>query len=112
MRKIDVVLAWIMILLGVLHCGAAWITIRGFPVGALWGFAGGTALIEGGLLNVVRQGGGKAMAGFASITANILVIILVLSVGWSQFSHLLHRPSFLATAVVVVAELMFSFRGN
>jgi len=112
LKKIDVVLAWVMILLGVLHCGAAWITIRGFPVGALWGFAGGIALIEGGLLNVVRQGGGKGMAGFASITANILLTVLVLSMGWSQFSHLLHRPSFLVTAVVVVAELLFSFRGN
>ena len=112
MRKIDVVLAWVMILLGVLHCGAAWIMIRGFPVGALWGFAGGTALVEGGLLNVVRQGSGKGMAGFASIAANILLTILVLSMGWSQFSHLLHRPSFLVTAVVVVAELLFSFRGN
>ncbi len=112
MKKIDVVLAWVMTLLGVLHCGAAWITIRGFPIMALWGFAGGTALIECGLLNVVRQGGGKGMAGFASIAGNILLTALVLSVGWSQFSHLLHRPSFLVTAVVVIAELLFSFRRN
>jgi hypothetical protein len=112
LKKIDVVLAWVMILLGILHCGAAWITIRGFPVGALWGFAGGTALIEGGLLNVVRQGGGKGMTGFASITANILLAVLVLSVGWSQFSHLLRHPSFLVTAVVVIAELLFSVKGN
>ncbi len=112
MKKIDAVLAWVMILLGVLHCGAAWITIRGFAVGAPWGFAGGTALIEGGLLNVVRQGGGKGMAGFASITGNILLTVLVLSVGWSQFSHLLRHPSFLVTAVVVFAELLLSFKGN
>ncbi len=112
MRKIDVVLAWVMILLGVLHCGAAWISIRGFPVVALWGFAGGTALIECGLLNVVRQGGGKGMVACASIAGNILLTALILSAGWHQFSHLLNRPSFLVTAVVVFAELLFSFRGN
>lgn len=112
MKKIDVVLAWVMILLGVLHCGASWIAIRGFPVGALWGFAGGAALIECGLLNVVRQGGGKGMARCASIAGNLLLTGMVLSMGWSQFSHLLHRPSFLVTAVVIIAELLFSFRGN
>jgi hypothetical protein len=112
LRKVDIVFAWIMILLGVLHCGAAWISIRRFPVGAVWGFAGGAALIEGGLLNVVRLGGGKGMSVTASIAGNILLAVLVASVGWSQFSHLVHRPSFFVTAVVVVAELLFSFRGN
>jgi hypothetical protein len=112
LKKLDIVLAWIMILLGVLHCGAAWITIKGFPIGALWGFAGGVALLEGGLLNVVRQGGGKGMAGFASITANVLLTILLLSVGWNQFSHLVHHLHFFVVATVVVAELLFSFRGN
>jgi hypothetical protein len=112
LKKIDAVLAWAMILLGVLHCGAAWITIRGFPVGAIWGFAGGTALIEGGLLNVVRHGSGKGFAACASIAANALLTGLVVSVGWHQFSHMVHHPSFLVTAVVVIAELLFSFRGN
>jgi hypothetical protein len=112
LRKIDIVFAWVMILLGVLHCGAAWISIRGFPVGAIWGFAGGAALIEGGLLNVVRLHGGKGISVPASITGNVLLAILVASVGWSQFSHLVHRPSFFVTAAVVVAELLFSFRGN
>ena len=112
MRKIDVVLAWVMVVLGVLHCGSAWISIRGFPVGALWGFAGGAALIECGLLNVVRQGGGKGMARCASIAGNILLAAMVLSLGWHQFSHLLQRPSFLVTAVVVIVELLFSFKGN
>lgn len=112
MKKVDIVLAWIMILLGVLHCGAAWITIKGFPIGAVWGFAGGVALIEGGLLNVVRHGGGKGITTFASITANVLLTILLLSVGWSQFSHLVHHLHFFIVAVVVVAELLFSFRGN
>ncbi len=105
-------LAWAMVLLGVLHCGAAWISIRGFPVGAFWGFAGGVALIEGGLLNVVRQGGGKGISSVAAIAGNILLTLLVLSVGWTQFSHLLRHVNFFVVAAVVVAELLFSFKGN
>jgi hypothetical protein len=111
MKKIDIVLAWLMVLLGALHCGAAWISIKGFPVGALWGFAGGAVIIEAGLLNLVRQGSGKGLARTASIVGNILVTVLILSVGFTQVTHLVHHLHFLLIAALVIAELIFSLKG-
>jgi hypothetical protein len=111
MKKIDTVLAWLMVLLGVLHCGAAWISIKGFPIGAIWGFAGGAAILEGGLLNLVRQGSGKGLARSGSIVANILLAIMLVSLGLSQVTHLLHHLNFIVVTVLVVAELIFSLKG-
>lgn len=111
MKKIDAILAWLMILLGVLHCGAAWITIRGFAVGALWGFAGGAAILESGLLNLVRQGSPRGLARASSIAGNILLTILVLSIGWTQIAHLVHHLHFFLVAALVIAELVFSLKG-
>jgi hypothetical protein len=110
-KKIDAILAWLMILVGVLHCGAAWITIKGFPVGAFWGFAGGAAIIEAGLLNLVRQNSPKGLPRTGSVVANVLLMILVVSVGWTQISHLLHHLNFFVVAVLVIAELVFSLKG-
>jgi hypothetical protein len=110
-KKIDAVLAWLMILLGVLHCGAAWITIKGFPVGAMWGFAGGAAIIEAGLLNLVRQGSGKGLARTGSIVGNILLTVLLLSMGLTQITHLVHHLHFFLIAALVLAELVFSLKG-
>jgi hypothetical protein len=112
LKKIDAVLAWVMILLGVLHCGAAWITIRGFAVGAIWGFAGGVALIEAGLLNLVRQSAARGIALAGSIIGNILLTLLVVSVGLTQLSHLVRHLPFLVVAVAVIGELLFSLRGK
>ncbi len=111
MKKIDIVLAWLMVLLGVLHCGAAWISIKGFPIGAIWGFAGGAAILEAGLLNLVRQGSGKGLARGASIVANILLVILLVSLGFSQIGHLIHHLNFIVVTVLVVCELIFSLKG-
>ena len=111
MKKVDIVLAWLMVLLGVLHCGAAWITVKGFPTGAIWGFAGGAAILEAGLLNLVRQGSGKGLARTGSIIANILLAIMLVSLGFSQVTHLLHHLNFIVVAVLVVAELIFSLKG-
>jgi hypothetical protein len=110
-KKLDTVLAWLMVLLGVLHCGAAWISIKGFPIGAIWGFAGGAAILEAGLLNLVRQGSGKGLARTGAIVANILLAILIVSVGWSQMTHLLHHLNFIVVTALVVAELIFSLKG-
>jgi hypothetical protein len=100
-----------MIMLGVLHCGAAWITIKGFPVGAMWGFAGGAAIIEAGLLNLVRQGSGKGLARTGSIVGNILLTVLLLSIGLTQITHLVHHLHFFLIAALVIAELIFSLKG-
>jgi len=110
-KKLDTVLAWLMVLLGVLHCGAAWISNKGFPIGAIWGFAGGAAILEGGLLNIARQGSGKGFTRGASIVANILLAIMLVSLGLSQVTHLLHHLNFIVVTVLVAAELIFSLKG-
>lgn len=112
MKRLDIVLAWILIILGVLHIGAAWITIRGFAVGAIWGVAGGIAIIQSGLLNLLRQSSPRGLALSASIISNILIAILVVSVGWAQVVHLTHPLHFVVIAVVVIGELLFSLRGR
>lgn len=111
MKKFDLVLAWLMILLGVLHLGAAWISIRGFAVGAIWGYVGGVAIIQAGLLNLIRQSSPRGLPRAASVISNILITILLISVGWTQVTHLLHHLHFAVIAVVVIAELIFSLRG-
>ncbi|HEX6880463.1 MAG TPA: hypothetical protein VF135_08875 [Terriglobales bacterium] len=111
MKKVDIVFAWLMVALGVLHCGAAWISIKGFPIGAIWGFAGGAAILEAGLLNLVRQGSGKGLARGGSILANVLLAIMIISLGLSQIGHLIHSLSFIVITVLVVVELVFSLKG-
>ncbi len=110
MKTFDLILAWLMVVLGFIHCGATFVLHRSVTLGAIWFFAFGVALVQGGLLNVIRNRGGRGVAHLASLFGNLLLLLMSVAVLLLTFRELLHSPQVILVFVAVVAETIFSIR--
>ncbi len=111
MKTLDTVLAWALVVLGVIHCAVTF-TIRPFSLGTVWFFSAGAAMIMAGLLNVIRIGAGKGCVRGSAILANALLVAIVAGVVWFVLRRLTHNPQVIIGAVLAVGELLFSLRGS
>ncbi len=112
MKTLDTVLAWALVVLGVIHCAVTF-TIRPFSLGTVWFFSAGAAMIMAGLLNVIRIGsGGKGLVRGSAILANALLVAMVAGVVWFLLHRLTREPQVIIGAVLAVGELLFSLRGR
>ncbi len=111
MKTLDAVLAWALVVLGVIHCAVTF-TIRPFSLGTVWFFSAGAAMIMAGLLNVIRIGAGKGFVRGSAILANALLVAMMAGVMWFVFHRLMREPQVIIGAVLAVGELVFSLRGR
>lgn len=110
MKKLDLVLAWILVVLGFVHCGAGIVHMGGLNRESIWFFAGGAAIVEAGFLNILRNSGGRGMASVASIIGNVLILLVVvaLSIMVLRTGRFLANPQVIIAIIVIVAETLFS----
>lgn len=110
MKKLDLVLAWVLVVMGFVHCGVAILHIGGLSREGIWFFAGGVAIVECGFLNVLRNSGGRGVVKVASIIGNILLLLVVIAVSILLIGsgRLLTNPQAIITLLVTVAETLFS----
>ena len=110
MKKLDLVLAWVLVVLGFVHCGAGIVHQGGLSLGSIWFFAGGAALVEAGFLNILRNSGGRGMARVASIIANILMLLVIVAIAIVvlRTGRFLANPQVIIALVLIVAETLFS----
>jgi hypothetical protein len=110
LKKLDLVLAWMLVVLGFVHCGAGIVSAAGLKLDSIWFFAGGIAIVEGGFLNILRNGGGRGMARVASILANVLLLLVVvaISIVVLRTGRFLANPQVILALFVVGAETLFS----
>ncbi len=110
MKKLDLALAWIVVVLGFVHCGSTIAGYHGLSADRIWFFVGGIALVECGFLNLVRCGGGRGMARVSSTISNVLLFLALIGLCVVALAngHLLRSTMLLASLAVVGAETLFS----
>lgn len=110
MKKLDLVLAWVLVVLGFVHCGAGIMHLGGLSLESVWFFAGGVALVEVGFLNIIRNSGGRGMARIASIIGNVLMLLVViaLAIVVLRSGRFLSNPQVILALLLMVAETLFS----
>ena len=104
-------MAWVLVVMGCIHCGATFVMRPHLNFDAVWFFSGGVAMIAAGLLNLIRIQGGKGMARPSAISVNILMTLACAAIVWIGLGSLVRMPQVLIVTAAVVAELIFSVQG-
>jgi hypothetical protein len=105
LKTVDKIFAWMLVVLGCIRCGMAFMPGH-FSSESL---SGGTAIIAAGFLNVIRTQSGKgALPRFASIAINLLMTLACLALIWARGTSTLHAPLTILLTIALVAELLFS----
>lgn len=112
MKTIDRVFAWIVLLLGCIHCVVAFVVYKTLNVEAIWFVCGGLVMIFGALLNLVRIARpGDRLLALASALANLLLfVVFVAAVPWLLRHELKQNPQIIVLAIAVAGEFGFSLR--
>ena len=112
MKTADRIFAWIVLLLGCVHCAVTFVVHKALTVEAIWFVSGGLVLIFGALLNLVRIARpGDRLLARASALANVLLFALfVIAVPWLLRHALKQNPQIIVAAIAIAAELGFSLR--
>ena len=111
MKWLDVLFAWVLVLLGLAHLLAAWVPKLSFLRGP-WAQGAAVAIITMGLMNVVRaQRRGDRLLRWTTALATALTAALCLKVLYQFSGNVLHQPAALVIGLLAVAELLFSLAG-
>lgn len=112
MKMADRVFAWIVLLLGCIHCVVTFVLHKAFNVEAIWFFCGGLVMFFGALLNLVRiaRPGDRLLARASALANLLLFVVFVAAVPWLLRHELKQNPQIIVLAVAVAGELGFSLR--
>jgi hypothetical protein len=112
MKTLDPIFAWIILVLGCIHCAVTFVVQKSFSVEAIWFFSGGLVMIFGALLNLVRIARpDDPLPARTSALANLLLLaVFVAAVPWLFRHQLKQNPQVMVLAVAVAAEFGFSLR--
>ncbi len=112
MKMIDRLLAWVVLVLGCVHCAVTFVVHKSLTVEAIWFVSGGLVMIFGALLNLVRIARpDDRLPAWASAVANLLLLpVFVAAVPWLLRHQLKQNPQVIVLAIAVAAELGFSLR--
>lgn len=112
MKTADRIFAWIVLLLGCVHCAVTFVVHKTFTVEAIWFVSGGLVLIFGALLNLVRIARpDDRLPARASALANLLLFALFgIATPWLLRGDLKQSPQVIVAAVAIAAELGFSIK--
>ncbi len=110
MKTTDRIFAWIVLLLGSVHCAVTFVVYKIFTVEAVWFVSGGLVQIFGALLNLVRIARpDDRLPARASALANLLLFALFgIATPWLLHHDLKQNPQVIVVAIAVAAEFGFS----
>ena len=112
MKATDRVFAWVLLLLGCIHCAGTFVVFKTLSLEAIWFITGGLAMIFGALLNLVRVARpDDKLPARASALANLLLFaVFVAVVPWLLRHELKENPQVIVVGITVAAEFGFSLR--
>ena len=112
MKKLDSIFAWILLLLGCIHCAAAFVAYKSVTLEAVWFITGGLAMIFGALLNMVRiaRPGDRLPTGLSMLANILLFAVFVIVVPWVLRHELKQNPQVFAVGLAVIVEFVFSLK--
>jgi hypothetical protein len=110
MKTTDRIFAWIVLVLGCVHCAVSLVMHRAFTLDTIWFLSGGLVMIFGALLNLVRIARpDDRLPARASALANLLLfVVFVAAVPWLLRHELKQNPQVIVLAIAVAAEFGFS----
>jgi uncharacterized membrane protein YiaA len=114
MKALDLTVAWLMVVLGVIHSA---FTLRYYPgptLASVWFFSGGLAMILTGLLNAIRIQSGKRgrFIRFSSVFANICMLVIAVTITYLMIHRISANPQVPALLVLSILATVFSLRGK
>jgi len=114
MRRIDLVFAWIILALGVIHTCVTPLVYSRFSQSAVWFAGAGLAGILGGMLNLLRVRHVHTLPALRtySLVANVLLIAFIAAGTISMLSVLHRNPQIFVFMIALVGETLFSVRKN
>ena len=110
MKKLDLVLAWALVVLGFIQYGSALGVLHAVGIEFSWSLGGGTAMVAAGFLNVIRNDRGRGLVRTASVLSNILLLVSIgaVLISLSRSSHLSHYAHVIVPLLLVIPETLFS----
>lgn len=112
MKTMDRVFAWIVLLLGCIHCVVTFVLHKVFNVEAIWFFSGGLVMLFGALLNLGRiaRPGDRLLARMSALANLLLFALFAIAVPWLLRHELKQNPQIIVLAIAVAGEFGFSLR--
>jgi hypothetical protein len=112
MKTLDRVLAWVLLVFGLLHTtGSVVMMSKTLNLDSAWFFSGGLAVIFGAFLNLIRtyRPTDSAIARTSAL-ANLLLLILSGLLCWVLRHDLQRNPQAVVFIPLVALEFVFSVR--
>lgn len=112
MKKLDAILAWIILTLGVVHVCVTPLVYGRFSQSAVWFAGAGLAGIFAGMLNLTRIRYGNhvpALQTFSLIT-NLLLLPWIVAGVVSMLPELRRNPQAVILAIAILGETFFSVK--
>jgi hypothetical protein len=112
MRKIDRVFAWILLVLGCIHCAATFVVHKTLTIDAIWFICGGLVMIFGALLNLLRAArpGDRLTAGVSLLANLLLFATFAVALPWLLRHEFKQNPQVVVVGVTVATKFLFSLR--
>jgi intracellular septation protein A len=112
MKMIDRILAWVLLVLGCVHCAVTFVVHKTFTVEAIWFLSGGLVLIFGALLNLVRiaRPDDRLLARAGALANLLLFALFGIATPWLLHRDLKQNPQVIVVAIAAAGELAFSLR--
>ena len=112
MKTTDRIFAWIVLLLGCVHCAVTFVVHKTFTVEAIWFISGGLVLIFGALLNLVRiaRPDDRLLAQVSALANLLLFAFFGIAMIWLLRGDLKQNPQVIVVAIAIAVELGFSLR--
>jgi intracellular septation protein A len=112
MKTADRIFAWVLLVLGCVHCAVAFVVHKSLSIEAIWFFSGGLAVIFGALLNLLRIARpDDRLAARISALANLLLFaVFAAALPWLVHRELTQNPQVVVVAIAVAAEFGFSLQ--
>jgi hypothetical protein len=112
MKTLDRVLAWVLLVFGLLHTvGSLFLMSKNLNLDSAWFFSGGLAVIFGAFLNLIRTyRPTDSMIARTSVLANLLLLILSGLLCWVLRYDLKANPQAAVFVPLVALEFLFSVR--
>lgn len=108
MRTLDRILAWALVVLGLVHCAVTPIVHARWSIDAIWFFSGGLAIVFAGMMNLLRIAYAAVAPAtrLASLLANVLLLSLTLGV--ASTVTLASSPQVIVAVILVGVELILA----
>ena len=112
MKMIDRILAWVLLVLGCVHCAVTFVVHKIFTAETIWFFSGGLVLIFGALLNLVRiaRPDDRLLARASALANLLLFAVFGIATPWLLYRHLQQNPQVIVAAIATAGEFGFSLR--